>query len=125
MMSSMLRILTTILALFVLGLIAISYSYGPSLDAPFYLDDVPNIVEASALHISALDSESLSGIFQGAHLTNRPVSNFSFALNYLHSGLDPRDFRLKAAGGEKVHATTAFAKALLYMKERVLDKISK
>ena len=70
-------------------------SYSNSFDAAWHIDDEPNIVTNSAVHISNLSLDSLSrasGLFQ-AHRTSviglpfRPVAFLSFALNW-YAGKD-------------------------------------
>ncbi len=78
--------------LVLLAVVATAYAYGPVARVGFYLDDQVNIQEESAVHMRALDFESIHrALFQG-HLRARPVANLSFALDHLHGGLDPAGF---------------------------------
>ena len=69
--------------------------YLPSLTGGFLFDDFPNIVDNSAIHLTALDYEnlknSLSGVSAGP--LGRPVSVWSLALTHLFFGLDPFAFK--------------------------------
>jgi Flp pilus assembly protein TadD len=71
-----------ILILVVLGII----SYSNTLDVPFYLDDIPNIVDNSMIR----DVSSIPSMFLHikGHLASRPATLASFALNYALCGLD-------------------------------------
>lgn len=61
----------------------------------FYFDDVPNIVENTAIHIDALSIDSLNASLSGlsAGPLGRPVSTLSFALTHYFFGLDPFAFK--------------------------------
>ncbi len=58
--------------------------YLNSLHAPFYFDDVLNIVSNPALNLNTL---SLSGL-KKAFIHNRPVTNLSFGINHYLGGFD-------------------------------------
>ena len=55
--------------------------YVNTLNVPFHFDDENNI-QHPALRIESLDSEQVVQAFTDGTLASRPVSNFSFALNY-------------------------------------------
>ncbi len=68
--------------------------YSHTISFPFYFDDYDNIENNSALAISDLSLKSL----KGAAFTNlsgvRPLSYFTFALNYYYSGLNTASYRV-------------------------------
>lgn len=79
----------------------------PGLGGGFIFDDVPNIVENSALH---LHSFSLDGIAQAAYSFQpgkgtRPLSMLSFSLDYLRGGLNPANYK---STNLLIHVITAF-----------------
>jgi tetratricopeptide (TPR) repeat protein len=86
------------LLLFVL----VSLSYSNSLDAIWTLDDNPNILQNSRLHIEDLHPETLYKTFfspqhldpDGSHRLNRPVAHLSFALNWYFGKDSPAGYRL-------------------------------
>jgi tetratricopeptide (TPR) repeat protein len=84
------------LAAFVFSLIAVAclttWAYRPALDGPFILDDKINIVDSPALRWSEISAENILLVLDSSLLGSRPVSNVSFALDHLASGLDPRAF---------------------------------
>ena len=57
------------------------FVYANTLNVPFHFDDENNI-QHPALRIESLDSEQVAKAFTDGTLASRPVSNFSFALNY-------------------------------------------
>ncbi|MFT5728438.1 MAG: Tfp pilus assembly protein PilF [Desulforhopalus sp.] len=65
--------------------------YGNSLNVPFYLDDIHNL-NNSALRIEKFSVDSILQALSGGHLQTRPVSNLSFALNYLLDGFDVQGY---------------------------------
>lgn len=69
-------------------------AYLPALDAGFYFDDLPNIVEAPALHWTSLSLAGFEGLAAANANARRPVANLSFALNHLAGGLEPRGYHL-------------------------------
>ncbi|MCP4005779.1 MAG: hypothetical protein GY725_16435 [bacterium] len=76
----------------VLGLVLTVLAYEPALRAPFYMDDAPNIVHATGVHMTELSSESVWRALLEGHLKPRPVANLTFALDHLHSGLKARGY---------------------------------
>lgn len=73
------RLLTPPLALATLGLAA----YLPALEAEFYFNDLPNIVEVPSLHWDSLSLDNLWALSDAGVISRRTVANFSFALNHL------------------------------------------
>ncbi len=56
--------------------------YSNTLDVPFYFDDRPNIVENPYVRLTDLTSKNIACATFKSPLSNRPVANLSFALNY-------------------------------------------
>lgn len=71
-----------------------SWAYGPALDAPFVFDDEGNIVDSPAIHWNELSIKNVELLLEYSRLRQRPVANFSFALDHLFWGLEPRGFHL-------------------------------
>jgi len=69
-------------------------AYLPSFTGGFYLDDLPNIIEADALHWNQVGWAEIVAVVQDAFLVSRPVANLSFALNHRVHGLEPFGFHL-------------------------------
>ncbi|MEO8601329.1 MAG: hypothetical protein ABI629_02010, partial [bacterium] len=85
------------------SLIALALAvYLPAIDGPMVYDD-PNAISQSNL------IRSLTPLMQFFTLSTRPLSDFSFAINYAISGLSPRGFHLT---NMLLHA---FNVALLYL----------
>ena len=70
------------------------WAYWPALDAPFVFDDQQNIVDSPAIRWTELSWDNLALLLDASRLQSRPVSNFSFALDYMRVGLEPRGFHL-------------------------------
>lgn len=72
--------------------IIIALSYSNTLTAAWHLDDYPNILQNTFLHIEALSSQALTQTFFAHPLEPgrlfRPVANFTFALNWYLGGDD-------------------------------------
>jgi len=75
-----------------IGVVLTAIAYWPALDAGFYFDDLPNIVEAPGLHWTSLATADLEGLRSATVLPRRWLANLSFALNHVHGGLDPRGY---------------------------------
>ncbi len=82
---------------FVFGvtLLLLALVYVPGLRGGFFFDDNPNIVDNGAVHLRALDWESLRASLSGpeAGPFGRPISVLSFALTHFFFGLDPFAFK--------------------------------
>jgi len=64
--------------------------YSNTLQVPFYFDDIQNIRDSKAIHITELSLKQLSSAVSDASSRNRPLANLSFALNYyFHQQLLP------------------------------------
>ena len=68
------------------------WAYRPALDAPWILDDARNIVDSPALRWTELSIENVKAVLDSALLRARPVANFSFGIDHLLWGLEPRGF---------------------------------
>jgi len=88
------RILFFLLFAFLLSFIA--FLYAPGLWGDFEFDDLGNIVENQALHVSSLNIDQLrSAAFSGdAGPTGRPITLLTFALNIFFFGMQPFYFKL-------------------------------
>jgi len=60
--------------------------YANTLRVPFYFDDIQNIEENSAIHLSSLAPGALAEAITRSPCATRPVANLSFALNYYAHG---------------------------------------
>jgi tetratricopeptide (TPR) repeat protein len=69
-----------------------AWAYWPALDAPFVFDDEQNIVDSPAIRWTEISWENVTQLANASRLQERPVANFSFALDHLRAGLDPREF---------------------------------
>ncbi|MBM9614421.1 hypothetical protein JWJ90_08965 [Desulfobulbus rhabdoformis] len=73
-------------------------AYSNSFDTTWALDDFPNILNNFPIHINSFLPEALKGSFFAKPFTEgnlyRPVSNFSFALNWYFCGNNPIGFHI-------------------------------
>lgn len=74
----------------------VSLVYWPGLEGGFFFDDIHNIVESPALHVSALDYDVLLTAAASGHAgpLGRPVSLLTFALDFYRCGLGPYCYKL-------------------------------
>jgi len=76
----------TFIALF----IALIIIYGNSFHSQFHFDDIPNIVNNPNAHLTSLSWENIKNAFyvtiNGQKYLTRPLTRFTFALNYLIDG---------------------------------------
>jgi tetratricopeptide (TPR) repeat protein len=56
--------------------------YSNTLEAPFYFDDLPNILQNPHIRLTQLTLEKVAGAAFKSHISSRPIANISFALNY-------------------------------------------
>jgi Tfp pilus assembly protein PilF len=77
-----------------LAMFLFSWAYAPALQAGFVLDDFANIVESPALRWNEVSAENFERLLDFSLLSQRPVANFSFAVDHLAWGLEPRGFHL-------------------------------
>lgn len=70
------------------------YSFG--MGGPFIFDDIPNIVENKSLNLKTFSLDNISDATTSIQpgLLGRPVSYFTFALNYYFFGSEPFSFKL-------------------------------
>ncbi|MDY6824071.1 MAG: tetratricopeptide repeat protein [Thermodesulfobacteriota bacterium] len=82
--------------------------YSNTLHVPFVFDDLPNIVERTDLHLRQLTLDSVLDTFtrgkNGDEALHRPVSNFTFALNFYLGGFNVTGYHLVNLA---IHMTTA------------------
>ncbi len=78
--------ITALILLFLLNII----SYSNSFDGQWQFDDFDNIIFNSNVHLTNLSAEDVKKSFLGLTKSHwsRPVSYFSFAMNYYFSGTD-------------------------------------
>lgn len=83
--------------LFVLGLLLLTaLVYWPGLSGGYVFDDLPNIVDNTALHVTTLDRHAWMAAVLSSPVADlpRPLSMLSFALNYYFTGVDPWPMKL-------------------------------
>jgi Flp pilus assembly protein TadD len=93
---------------FLLLAVFLSVIYSNSFDCSWQYDDYGNIVENAAIHIKDLSWQSIEkGLYGiiGSPRWQRPLSYFSFALNYYVGGLDVFGYHLVNLS---IHCLTAF-----------------
>ena len=98
-----------------LVVLAICAAYASTLDAPFVLDDIPNIVENPTIRVFSAWRHTLSPPIESS-VGGRPVLNFSFALNYAMGGVAVRGYH---RGNILIHALAALT--LLGLVRRTLQ----
>ena len=71
-------------------------TYIPGLNGPFVFDDIPNITQNHALHLSSLQFKNIQDAVTAVHSgpLGRPISYLSFALNFYFFGLEPITFKI-------------------------------
>jgi tetratricopeptide (TPR) repeat protein len=79
--------------------------YTPSLTGPFIFDDIGNIRDNPHIRVPALSLENLAWAAFHSPITNRPVANISFALNYYANGYNPVGFHVVNV---LIHIATGF-----------------
>lgn len=82
--------------------------YSNTLHVPWHYDDQPNIVANRHLHLRQFDVESVKKTFftvAGREKFSRPLSSFSFALNWYLGGDDTFGYHIVNLG---IHVLTAF-----------------
>lgn len=82
--------LLAVIVLYVLGFVI----YLNSFPVPFVFDDYPNIRDNPSIRLTAFDIEKLRAAGFESPSSRRPVSNISFALNYLAGGYDVKGYHL-------------------------------
>jgi tetratricopeptide (TPR) repeat protein len=92
----------TVAGLLLAGLVAYHYSFS----APLLFDDDPSITDNLTIRKLWPPGDALSPPAMGEGVTNRPVINFSFAINYALGGFDVRGYH---AGNLAIHLCAALA----------------
>jgi Tfp pilus assembly protein PilF len=82
--------LVMIAALLLAGIVAYSNTFSD----PFFFDDGPSIVDNPTIRSLWPPWSALTPPATGASVANRPVINYSFAVNYAFGGLDVRGYHL-------------------------------
>ncbi len=86
-----------------------SAAYLNSVDVPFQFDDVPEIIQARAVHAVGFSAHSLAPSVQGFPF-GRWLSRLTFALNHASGGLDVRGYHVVNVA---IHAVAAILMFLL------------
>jgi len=82
-----------LISIFIISLFcAICYSY--TLNAPFVLDDPRHINRNPHIRLTSLDPGRIYDAALRSPLSNRPVANVSFALNYYLGAYDPTGYHI-------------------------------
>ena len=63
--------------------------YTPSLTTPYIFDDIGNIRDNPHIRIPSISLQNLAWAAFHSPITNRPVANISFALDYYIHGYNP------------------------------------
>ncbi len=76
--------------------VIVLFIYLPGLNSQFQFDDYPNIVINKGLHLQSLSIEDISkaSLSGNSSTLKRPVSMFTFALNYYFSKLNPFPYKI-------------------------------
>ncbi|MDH5833043.1 hypothetical protein [Luteimonas kalidii] len=110
MPSSQVRFLiASLLVAVIVGLLFV-----PGLPGQFFFDDIPNIVNNTAIRLTRLDAEGVANLLatQQASGLTRTLPALSFALDYWRGGgADPMVFRITSIG---IHALTTFVLAWFF-----------
>lgn len=77
-------------------LVLVTLAYWPGLSGGYVFDDLPNIVDNTALHVTTLDRHAWMAAVLSSPVADlpRPLSMLSFALNYYFTGVDPWPMKL-------------------------------
>jgi tetratricopeptide (TPR) repeat protein len=103
--------------LYVVFLVSLAtWAYGPALDAPFVFDDQGNIVDSPAVHWAEFSLENVKKVLGYQRLPQRPIANFSFALDHLLWGLEPRGYHLTNILIHAAVCAALFWLSLLYVR---------
>lgn len=94
---------------FIVIMLVGSIAYFNAFDVPFYFDDLDNIKHPD-LQMEVLTGEAVSKALTGGLLKTRPVTNFSFALNYYIGGYRVQGYHLVNL---MIHITAGFLLFLL------------
>ena len=109
--------LLAVIVLYVLGFVV----YLNSFPVPFVFDDYPNILDNPSIRLAAIDLEELHATGFKSPLGRRPISNISFALNYLAGGYDVKGYHLVNILIHIVNGVLVYFLALILLrKDRTL-----
>jgi len=89
--------------------------YTPSLTTPYIFDDIINIRDNPHIRVPSLSLKNLAWAAFHSPVTNRPVANISFALNYYVNGYNPVGFHVVNV---LIHIATGFL--LFYLAKATL-----
>lgn len=107
-------------------LVATAGVYFPGLSGGFLFDDIPNIVDNPAVHLTTLSlsglKESLGGVSAGP--LERPVSVWSFALTHLLFGLDAYAFKAINVGIHVLNGLLAAWLLALLLQSQAFSRLS-
>jgi len=109
-------------------LISISISYANTFHASWHLDDYSNILTNKALHLTDIEPKTLystffaNPIYPGKKLLHRPISNFTFALNWYFGGDDVEGYHFVNILIHIVMSIFLFLSILLLYKTPSLNK---
>lgn len=105
-------------------LLMVTGVYWPGLYGPFLFDDFQALVNNRAVHVQALNADSLwQAAMSFAQIgSGRPLVMASFALNHALGGLDPWGWKL---GGLLVHLLNALLVYLLCLRLLVLAGVTR
>ena len=101
-------------------LLAGAVAYHNSFSAPFLFDDNPSISDNLTIRKLWPPWEALSPPATGASVTNRPVVNYSFAINYALGGIDVRGYHVVNLGIHLCAALILFGIIRRTLKQAVL-----
>ncbi len=107
--------LTVVLLLALVGIAG----YGNAVHAPFFYDDLPNIIKNPNITITELSFDSLTGAAKSA-LRNRPLAYISFAFNYFLHGFNTTGYHFFNI---LIHLITGFCVFVLTRQTMVLCRI--
>lgn len=109
---------------FIISIVFLVYFQG--LNSQFQFDDFPNIVENKRLHIQSLSLEDISKATLSGNsgsFLQRPISMFSFALNYYYSKLSPYPYKLTNLVIHIINSIGIYWLSFLLFKKANMTKI--
>ena len=105
-----------LVGVFVISLLCI-ISYSNTLDSPFVFDDPRHINENAHIRLTNLDLTKLYDAGFKSPLSNRPVANVSFALNYYFGEYDPTGYHIVNIMVHLVSGILVYFLALIVFKQ--------
>ena len=97
----------------------VSFAYSNSLQVPFHLDDIHNIIDNPKIKISELTPTNLFRAARESPSKSRLLSNISFALNYYYGGREVFGYHLVNVF---IHIATALLLYIFILKEHQNNK---